>query len=89
MNFFTGKTKTNVFFLSILFFILVFLVVNTIQVPLLWADTSSCGADSCTCTCVGGYCDCLAGPGDQCQCMCVFPPDYNFCYAGKNPEEPI
>ena len=87
MNRFHGKSKTHVFMLSILFLFVVFLLVNTIQVPLL-AGTVTCGEGRCTCSCTGGYCDCVAGPGEECMCYCSFPVDFDHCGKFGGPEPP-
>ena len=88
MNHLQKKSKTNVLLLSILSLILAFLIVNTIQVPLL-AGSVSCGEGSCSCSCVGGYCDCISGPGEQCYCTCSFPSSYDYCSKFKEgPELP-
>jgi len=87
MNHLSRKSITNVFFLSILFLTLVFLFLNTIQVPLL-AETAMCGEGSCTCTCIGGYCTCSAGPLEECMCWCSFPPDFDICNGKGGPEPP-
>ena len=89
MKHFLRTHKTNAFFLCILFIILVFMFINTIQLPLL-AGSVTCGQGACSCTCVGCFCDCSAGPGDQCYCMCSFPFDYNYCNTTKpGPDLPM
>ena len=83
MNRIHGKSKTNVFILSILFLILVFLIVNTTKTPLLAWGSVTCGEGGCSCSCTGLYCDCSAGPGEQCYCTCSFPFDYDYCNSEK------
>ena len=84
-----GKSKANVFIMSFLFFILVFLIASSIKVPLLAEGSGTCQEGSCLCSCEGMYCTCVSGPGVQCQCMCSFPPAYEYCYREKHPEEPF
>ena len=83
------KEKKNVFLLSILFLILGFLILNTLQVPLL-AETAMCGQGVCMCSCSGVYCECNAGPGDECTCICWLDPgfDFDYCNDEKGGPEP-
>ena len=76
------KEKKNVLMLSILFLILGFLVLNTLQVPLLaaWAQCED-GVCACSCSAPIGYTCTCSTMTNWCSCSCT---NYDWDYCSRN-----
>jgi hypothetical protein len=78
------KEKKNVLMLSILFLILGFLVLNTLQVPLLaaWAQCED-GVCACACSAPYGYTCTCSTMTNWCSCTCDDGQGRDFCSRNK------
>jgi hypothetical protein len=80
------KEKMNVFFLSILFFFLGFLILNTFQLPLLaaWAQCED-GICSCACAAPIGYTCSCSTMTNWCSCSCSDGQNRDYCNGHTKP----